>query len=173
LKKFFLLEPSHPNYKKAQNTIRFEITQNFPNTHCYWNTPHLEIFTSGTALKIIYESCICAVSVGNFYTLQEAKKRLEYYHANRPNKAKRAIAVLELIKKYGGIHEARENLTEIEIDESALETVLERLSRQKINPVVIPGEWGIDCIPDVISHGLMEIKRLTQLPVVVEKSIWD
>lgn len=87
------------------------------------------------------------IKPGDYYSLKEAKIRI---NEKVPSwqKAQRLIEVLEFIDKQGGIANAKKELKKDDLE--LFRRSLRELKALKINPVVIPQEWGIAVIPNLL-----------------------
>ena len=87
------------------------------------------------------------IKPGDYYSFQKAKNRI---NEEVPSwcKAQRLIETLEYIEKQGGIAKAKSTLNKDALDN--FRRSLRELKELKINPVVIPKEWGIAFIPNLL-----------------------
>lgn len=87
------------------------------------------------------------IKPGDYYSLKNAESRI-YEKVPSWQKAQRLIETLGYIDKQGGIAKAKSTL-----NKDALENFrrsLRELKALKINPVIIPKDWGIAFIPNML-----------------------
>lgn len=87
------------------------------------------------------------IKSGNYYSLKEAKIRINE-RVFSWQKAQRLIETLEFINKQGGIANAKSTLKKNDLE--IFRRSLRELKALKINPVIIPQEWGIAYMPNLL-----------------------
>lgn len=95
-------------------------------------------------IKKYYKSTIM---LGNYYTLKEAKKRIQSSCCSKKKK-EYLIDVLTTIAKSRGVMKAKEKLSKKE--KTKFNKALKELQKIGINPVVLPKRSKINCIPNLL-----------------------
>lgn len=85
---------------------------------------------------------------GDWYTLQEAIRKIQLQHFNSQKK-ERLIKALKRVSDYHSVAKAKAAYHGSDLD--AFKRTLNDLSSLRINPVTIPREWGIKHIPNLLS----------------------
>ena len=140
----------------AQDIIRFEVQCKYHKTY----TLSLRAKRAGNTQLNKYESllnrvmCIDQISEyydktigrGDWYTLQEATRMIQFQHFNQ-QKEDRLIKALVLVNDCRSVARAKEAYHG---DLDSFKRTLSDLSGLRINPVTIPKEWGIKHIPNLL-----------------------
>lgn len=84
---------------------------------------------------------------GNWYTLQEATRKIRSHHFNR-QKEERLLKALKLVNDCRSVAKAKAAHQGSDLD--AFKRTLGDLASLGINPVTIPREWGIKHIPNLL-----------------------
>ena len=87
------------------------------------------------------------IKKGDYYSLKKANQLIEE-KCSSWDKITRLKNTLKLISEYGGIAKAKDNIDKESIED--FRKSLRELTSLNINPVVIPEEWGIEFIPNLL-----------------------
>lgn len=141
----------------AQDIIRFEVQCKYLKTY----TLSTKAKKAGDNKPNKYESLLSrvacsdiidryykkAIGRGDWYTLQEAIRIIQFQHFNR-QKEERLVKALKLVNDCRGVARAKAAYQGRDLD--AFKRTLNDLSSLQINPVTIPREWGIKHIPNLL-----------------------
>lgn len=157
--------PSVPGIDDALNVIRFEI-------QClYWKTRSMKkrikdcddfenviatLMSGEMCERIITSYFNKTIGKGDYYTLEEARKKIKSKHFNQ-NKEDRLLNTLKLVSLHHGIFKAKSHLKGNELEE--LKRSVKELGELGINPVTIPRERGIKFLPNLLRAYLTEREK--------------
>ena len=124
-----------------------------------------ELLSDKKCFELISNYYDKTIKPGNYYSFEEAKNRI---NEKVPSwqKAQRLIETLEYIDKQGSIAKAKSTLNKDALGN--FRRSLRELKTLKINPVVIPKEWGIAFIPNLLDkycqlRALEEIDKIAMI----------
>lgn len=89
------------------------------------------------------------IKTGDYYTFAAARKII-MEKTSRWEKTDRLIQTLDLVRHYGGISKVKRTLQGKKLED--FRRSLRELAELGINPVTIPGEWGIENIPNLLAN---------------------
>jgi len=89
------------------------------------------------------------IKTGDYYTFAAARKII-MEKTSRWEKTDRLIQTLDLVRNYGGISKVKRTLQGKKLED--FRRSLRELAELGINPVTIPGEWGIENIPNLLAN---------------------
>jgi hypothetical protein len=167
--------PDCPDLENSLNVIRFEIQCKYPKVYSMskiiTDNPDVlnvknEMLSDEVSNTIIRQYFDRVIGKGTYYTLDTARKMVEHWKF-APKKEARLISVLEQINNRQGIYKAKAALCDAEIDE--FNRSLRELAMIDVNPVTVPRDWGIKCIPNLISS----YDRKTEIEQVREQMADD
>lgn len=148
--------PDCPDLEASLNVIRFEIQCLYPKVYSmsklirdsaeFYNVKD-EMLSDDVSTTIIRNYFNKVIGRGNYYTLDMARKMIEHQNFS-PKKKDRLILDLKLINYRQGIYKAKAVLHDKELDD--FNRSLRELAAIGINPVTIPKDWGIKCIPNLL-----------------------
>lgn len=149
---------SQTTIDSARNIIRFEVQSKYRKTYI----TSLSAEKNGNHNTNKYEDLLnwisCDTEVeyyfkkiikrGNWYSLQEAIKIVEFQNFNK-QKERRLINALQTVNQCRSLAKAKGLYQGAELD--TFKKTLRDLSDLNINPVTIPKEWGIKHIPNLLN----------------------
>lgn len=106
-----------------------------------------ELLNPVTCIDVIDTYYKKIIGRGDWYTLQEATRKIQFHHFNR-QKEERLIKALKLVNDCRSVAKAKAAYQGSDLD--AFKRTLNDLSSLRINPVTIPREWGIKHIPNLL-----------------------
>ena len=141
----------------ARNIIRFEVQCKYRKTYTLssyakqngnYNTNKYEDLLNwlycDDEIKYYYKKII---KMGDWYSLQEAIKIIEYHNFNKQKEC-RLINALHIVNQCRSLAKAKELYQGAELE--TFKKSLKDLAALNINPVTIPKEWGIKHIPNLL-----------------------
>ena len=173
--------PDNPSLEYAKNILRFEV-------QCYYNKVYgmtrayeknlneltkfdfRDLFSKESCEAIIKQYFDRIIMRGNYYPLKHATRKI-IGAKFRNSMTERLIGVLNLVNPKGGggsIAKAKSLLTGTELEDFK-RGLLQLQDVAKINPVVIPGNWGINFIPNLFDayrdlHGIERFQNTSYNP---------
>lgn len=145
----------------ACNIIRLEIqclagkTNSMKQKHEWKYRDFINFANDDIARKMIYDYYEKTVGFEDYFTLSEAKRRVETCCNYRGKTKAKIIEVLELVNQKRSIHQARlaysENLENSD-DVAEFNSMIKKIRKSGINPVTIPVNWGYDHIPNLVEE---------------------
>ena len=157
--------PDTPNIDYARNIIRFEVQCNYMKVYnmrndfkktseSYSYNEFKDFFSKETCELVIRNYFDRVIMRGDYYPLKYSRNMIEN-RGFRGNLAGRMIDTLNLVNPSrggGGVHKAKVTLEKMNHDLSYFKQGLRDLQMHiGINPVAIPGDWGIKHIPNLMS----------------------
>ena len=140
---------------KTKQSIDYSELSNYGNygdcDDCVDYAVITELLSDETARNIIMQNYPRVLRWGDYYPMKTAKdmiKKREFCYS----KESRLIEILELVKEKKGIAKARQYLRDEMMNLCEFNRSLRELDEIGINPVTIPRDWKIDCIPNLLRH---------------------
>ena len=153
LKKQF---PTCSNIEQSQYIIRFEIQCSYKKVYNMihrnkkyesFEQAFYDMLSNEQAQYIIEKYYKSIIMLGDYYTLKEAKKRVQSSCYSKKKK-EYLIDVLTTIAKSRGVMKAKEKLSKKE--KTKFNKALKELQKIGINPVVLPKRSKMNCIPNLL-----------------------
>ncbi len=150
--------PNCPNIEQSKYIIRFEIQCSYKKIYNmiyqkkeFMSFEHMfyELLSDKQAKYIIERYYKKTIMMGDYYTLKEAKKKIEL-NCYSEKKKKYFIDVLVIIAKSRGVMKAKEKLSKEE--RIKFEKALKELQKIGINPVTLTKRSKIHCIPNLLEN---------------------
>ncbi|MNW42260.1 Replication initiation factor [compost metagenome] len=164
---------SYERLNDASNIIRLEIQCQKGKTNSLkqkfkWKYRDLINFANDDiARKLIYYYYEKTVGFEDYYTLNEAKRRVKSCDNHRKKTIDKMIEILELVNQKRSIYQAllsySDNLEDRD-DVAEFNSIIKKIRKSGVNPVTIPINWGYSHIPNLVEE--MD-KEFTQLLRVV------
>ncbi|MEF2244240.1 hypothetical protein [Paenibacillus sp. IITD108] len=157
----------------ACNIIRLEIqclagkTNSMKQKHEWKYRDFINFANDDISRKMIYDYYEKTVGFEDYYTLEEAKRRVLSFKVHRNKTKAKIVEVLELVNQKRSIHKARLEYSDELSDKKAVtefNSVIKIIKKSGTNPVTIPVNWGYSHIPNLVEE--MD-KEFTQLLRVV------
>lgn len=163
----------YENLEDANHILRIEIqclkgkTNSMKHKHGWKYRDLIHFVNEDIARNMIYSYYEKIVGFEDYYTLEEAKRRVLSFETHRSKTRVKIIEVLELVNQKRSIYKARLEYSNELSDKKAVNefnSVIKKIRKSGINPVTIPVNWGYSHIPNLVE----EIdKEFTQLLRVV------
>lgn len=164
---------SYERLEDASNIIRLEIqcqngkTNSLKQKFKWKYRDFMNFANDDIAREIIYYYYEKTVGFEDYFTLDEAKRRVKSCGNYRKKTIEKMIEILELVNQKRSIYQAllsySDNL-ENKDDVAEFNSIIKKIRESCINPVTIPVNWGYDHIPNLVNE--MD-KEFTQLLRVV------
>lgn len=135
-----------PSSELAKLTIRFEVQCKYSKIYPLGKNKinKLSFFLNDKLSDDILEYYFKkTVGFGDYYTLQEAKNLVQSHTRIRLKKKEALLKTLEIVSKKRGVWKARKGVD----DKKAFDAYIKDLHKLGINPVTIPNNWEIECLP--------------------------
>lgn len=141
----------------AQDIIRLEVQCMYRKTYALSRKTNRvgdnninyyeELLNHATCVGVIDTYYKKIIGRGDWYTLQEATRKIRSHHFNR-QKEERLLKALKLVNDCRSVAKAKAAHQGSDLD--AFKRTLGDLASLGINPVTIPREWGIKHIPNLL-----------------------
>ena len=157
--------PDSPSVYSAKNIIRFEVQCNYMKVYNMRNAfkkasekysydEFKEFFSKETCELVIRNYFDRVIMRGDYYPLKHSRNLIAN-RGFRGNVAGRMIGALDLVNPSrggGGVHRAKITFEKMKLDSRDFKRgLLELQIDMGINPVAIPGDWGIKYIPNLMN----------------------
>lgn len=134
------------NYSELKQTQEaWETIKNTPEK----STLIEDMLSDYKCIETIHNYFYKVVKIGNYYTFKEARRIIER-NVSKWEKIVRLTNTLKLIHQCGGIAKVKASLQGKALEEFRMS--LRDLAALRINPVIIPKDWGISYIPDLLGN---------------------
>lgn len=141
----------------ARGIIRFEVQCKYHKVYNYSSrakesgnhnyNKYEDLLTHETCIGIIDSYFKEVIGRGDWYTLQDAIRKIESHNFNQ-QKEDRLIDALKIVNQCRSLAKAKNTFQDKE--QKAFKRTIKELFSLNINPVTIPKEWGINHIPNLL-----------------------
>ena len=142
---------------KARNIIRLEVqckyyriyslSQEAENAGIHELNKYKYLLSPAKCVEIVSDYYKRVIGKGDWHTFEGALQIIKSKNFNA-QREKRLINALQLVNKYRSLAKAKATLPGHELE--AFKRTIKELQTLNINPVTIPREWGIKCIPNLL-----------------------
>jgi len=165
---------SYERLEDASKIIRIEIqclpakTNNMKQKHKWEYRDFMNFANDDIARKTIYSYYKKTVGFEDYYTLEEAKKRVQSYGMYREKTVANMTEILTLVNQKRSIYQARlaySNDLEDREDVEKFNSIIKKIRKSGINPVTIPVKRGYEHIPNLVEEMDKEFTQLLRVGI--------
>lgn len=165
---------SYDRLEDACNIIRLEIqclngkTNSMKQKYEWKCRDFINFADEDIARKMIYDYYDKTVGFEDYYTLDEAKRRVKSCSNYRNKTIARMIEVLDLVNQKRSIHQARLAYSDdMKNDDEVMKfnSIIKKIRKSGINPVTIPVNWGYSHIPNLVEEMDKEFTQLLRVTI--------
>ena len=146
----------YEDYKDTKGIIRIEVQLR----EC--DQPLHKMLDAELIRKQIMQHFKLLIGAGSYYSFENAHSKIIDLVSSR-KKRKEFVHLLSVVNQYGSVFEAKKEysdpITGVKFSLDKFSKVINQLRRYGINPVIIPSEWDIQMLPNLINDIEVELSK--------------